>query len=86
MEEDAQPTAPSAGPGSLRRDAKVDAKGKIVPEMAVNTAPKEELGPPPNTSDQDAYKAYMIKKYELQQRENQEVLRRKKEAAAAGSP
>ena len=46
--------------------------------MAVNTA-KEELGPPPSTSDQDAYKAYMIKKYELQQRENAEIVRRKKE-------
>jgi hypothetical protein len=45
----------------------------------------EELGPPPPPSDQDAYKAYMIKKYEWQQRENAEILRRKKEAQGNGS-
>ncbi len=31
-----------------------------------------------------AYKQYMIRKFEFQQRENAEILRKKKEAAAQG--
>jgi len=68
--------------GEMAKQDENDGKSpEVVPENAKNKnepMTMAELGPPPPLDDSTAYKAYMVKKYEIQQRENAEILRKKK--------
>jgi len=77
----ADAAAAQAPPAPAAAGPRKDNRGRILPSIAVQ-APRiqDVLGPPPPVSDQEGYKSYMIRKYELETQQNAAILRQKRDA------